>query len=389
MTSLGETLIAARQAKGYTLDQATKDTMIAKRYLLALESEDFSAFPAEAYTLGFLKNYSEYLSLDSAQMLSLYRVLKIQEQAVPFDELLHPPSRLPRILVTSALILLIAGGAGAGLFILLTRPRSEVVVAPQERKAREWTLPGAHPDRIYPGDAVVIMLPDAGNAEEGDAGVDAAKAGYRIVLESLGEVATFKTPAGAVVLDMSGATEIDINNDGRADLFIVVNDIARESPDKNGADITFNLDEAALSAAASLSVPLQDGAVPAQAIASTDTPVSGAAPVLFNQERPAPMTLQAVFSGNCMFRWEILSEPSRAGRNEVYFNRGDVQEIRANNGVRLWVSNAGALKMTAIVGGRNVSVELGQGGEVVVVADVRWVIDEDRRYRLVLQKLET
>jgi cytoskeletal protein RodZ len=385
MTSLGETLIAARQAKGYTLDQATKETMIAKRYLLALESEDFSAFPAEAYTLGFLKNYSEYLSLDSAQMLSLYKMLKIQEQAVPFDALLHPPSQLPRILITAALILLIVGGAGAGLFMFFTRPKQEIAAVAQERKAREWTLPGSHPDRVYPGDTVVIMLGDAGATDGAAGGVEGAapEAVYRILLESLSEVATLKTPAGAVVLDMSSTTEIDVNNDGTPDLFIVVNDIARESPEKNGADITFNLDEAALAG----TVARQ--AESTEAFAGAPAPTSGAAQVLFSQERPAPMTLQAVFSGNCMFRWEILSEPARAGRNEVYFNRGDVQEIRANNGVRLWISNAGALKMTAIVGGRNVSVELGQGGEVVVVADVRWVIDEDRRYRLVLQRLET
>jgi hypothetical protein len=40
-----------------------------------------------------------------------------------------------------------------------------------------------------------------------------------------------------------------------------------------------------------------------------------------------------------------------------------------------------------IGGGRTVPVELGGAGEVVV-ADIRWVRDEENRYRMVLMRLE-
>ncbi len=57
MTGLGRMLSEARQARGVTLEQAERDTRIVRRYLAALEQEDFGAFPAEVYARGFLRSY--------------------------------------------------------------------------------------------------------------------------------------------------------------------------------------------------------------------------------------------------------------------------------------------------------------------------------------------
>jgi hypothetical protein len=88
-----------------------------------------------------------------------------------------------------------------------------------------------------------------------------------------------------------------------------------------------------------------------------------------------------------MFRWEILAERDRRDRNEQYFQRSDELNIQAQNGIRMWVSNAAAVKIQVIGGGRTVPLEIGGVGEVVV-ADVRWVRDEDGRFRLILLRLE-
>ena len=89
-----------------------------------------------------------------------------------------------------------------------------------------------------------------------------------------------------------------------------------------------------------------------------------------------------------MFRWEILFERDRRDRNERYFQRSDELNIQAQNGIRIWASNAQAAKFQVIGGGRTVPVELGGAGEVVVT-DIRWVRDEDNRYRLIIARLET
>jgi hypothetical protein len=89
-----------------------------------------------------------------------------------------------------------------------------------------------------------------------------------------------------------------------------------------------------------------------------------------------------------MFRWEILNERDRPGRNQNYFQRAEDLNIQAQNGIRIWASNAQAVRCQVIGGGRTVPVELGAAGEVIV-ADIRWVRDENNQYRLMYIRLET
>jgi hypothetical protein len=181
---------------------------------------------------------------------------------------------------------------------------------------------------------------------------------------------------------------VDINSDGIGDLRITVADFVRNEP-ATGASIRFELSDlvftggnippvnAAGSEAPDESIPLQEAAGAAAANI----------PVIFTSPSAYPFTLQAVFQGYCMFRWEILGERDRRDRNEQYFVRTDERNIQAQNGIRIWVSNAAAVRLQVIGGGRTVPLEIGGAGEVVV-ADVRWVRDEDGRFRLVLIQLD-
>ena len=109
--TLGSKLKTAREAKGLSLNIIYQETKIAARYLEALEQEDFNAFPGESYILGFLKNYGEYLDLDVNELLSLYRVIKIQEQPVPLERLFKLPSQAWVVIIA-----IIAAAAALGLF---------------------------------------------------------------------------------------------------------------------------------------------------------------------------------------------------------------------------------------------------------------------------------
>ena len=42
-------------------------------YLEALENDDFSDFPGDVYTYGFLKNYAQFLGLDAQPLIDMYR----------------------------------------------------------------------------------------------------------------------------------------------------------------------------------------------------------------------------------------------------------------------------------------------------------------------------
>jgi len=119
-----------------------------------------------------------------------------------------------------------------------------------------------------------------------------------------------------------------------------------------------------------------------------NTAAASTVTVIPSSANPYPFTLQINFQGYCMFRWEILNERDRRGTNQRYFQRNAALDIQAQNGIRIWVSNASAARYQVIGGGRTFPVEVGAIGEVVV-SDIRWVRDDDGRYRVILVRLET
>jgi cytoskeletal protein RodZ len=365
--SLGTKLKTAREQGGLNFDQVSREINIAGRYLEALEAEDFSIFPGEPYVTGFLRNYGEYLGLDVQELLSLYRALKIQEQPVPVEQLLRSPSPVPRILVILALTLVVLAAAGGGAWLFINRPRKAAAAAPSLRTSSEYVMDADSLERrLYRGDSVLVPL-----------GADQ----YKLELSGLGEALTVTTPTGAVVLDLSQRVTVDLNSDGIAELQIIAADFVKNDS-AQGALLRFEI----------FNNPVVEAPFPASeggaGIPEASAVSLSGATVIFSSPNPYPFTLQSVFQGYCMFRWEILFERDRRDRNEQYFQRSDELNIQAQNGIRMWASNAQAAKLQVIGGGRTVPLELGGAGEVVV-ADVRWVRDEENRYRLILARLET
>ena len=69
---IGERLVQARAERGLTLEDAERDTRISRRYLEALENEQFDVIPAPVYARGFLRSYSQYLGLETAPLLARF-----------------------------------------------------------------------------------------------------------------------------------------------------------------------------------------------------------------------------------------------------------------------------------------------------------------------------
>jgi cytoskeletal protein RodZ len=356
--SLGAKLKAARELKGCTYEQASRDTNIAARYLEGLETENYGIFPGEPYILGFLRNYGDYLGLDVQELLSLYRAFKIQEQPIPVDQLLQPPRRFPKVIAGIVILLLIAGAAGS-VYFFLNRPGTSPPAVVRARPAMEYLLnTDILEQRFYQGDSILVP-----------SGEDQ----YELTLANLGDIVTITTPNDQVRLDLSQIVSVDINNDGSLELQITLMDFAKNESSA-GALLRFELIRA-----------LPDPVAPVPP-AVAGSPVAPAT-VVFSSPSAFPFTLQVSFQGYCMFRHEILFERDRRDRIEQYYQRGNELNIQAQNGIRIWASNAQTVKLQVIGGGRTVPLELGGPGEVVV-ADVRWVRDEENRYRMVLTRLE-
>ena len=107
MTELGRTLSQARVQRGLTLEDCERDTRISKRYLDALEREDWPVFPAPVYSRAFLRTYAQYLGLNPADLMRMFHAqAEEQQQATEFKPLpeIKPPP------VTGSTSWLMAGG---------------------------------------------------------------------------------------------------------------------------------------------------------------------------------------------------------------------------------------------------------------------------------------
>jgi flagellar biosynthesis protein FlhG len=68
----GELLQRVRESQGIDLQQIAQKTKISVAHLRAIESDDFSALPAEVYTRGFVGQVAQLLGLDATQATRTY-----------------------------------------------------------------------------------------------------------------------------------------------------------------------------------------------------------------------------------------------------------------------------------------------------------------------------
>src|SRR6478609_8326747 len=76
MSGFGDALRHARANKGVTLTEAERAIRIPRKYLRALEDEDFLALPEGVYSRGIVRNYAQYLNLDPDDAISYFEELR-------------------------------------------------------------------------------------------------------------------------------------------------------------------------------------------------------------------------------------------------------------------------------------------------------------------------
>ncbi|KPJ82981.1 MAG: hypothetical protein AMS17_18260, partial [Spirochaetes bacterium DG_61] len=123
MNQLGPLFREARAQSGKSIDDAVKETKIAKRYLLAIENENFDIFPGETYLIGFIRNYSQFLGLDPDEMILKYRDYKIQEQPAPIEQLTAKPRYQKRFILIGVIFVIVISTV---LYVLLSSSRERV-----------------------------------------------------------------------------------------------------------------------------------------------------------------------------------------------------------------------------------------------------------------------
>ncbi len=83
MEEIAKTLKEARHRLGLTFEEAERSTRIRAHYLEALEKGELQSIPSQVQARGFLKNYSEYLGLDSGPILQRYSEVVHSQRTLP------------------------------------------------------------------------------------------------------------------------------------------------------------------------------------------------------------------------------------------------------------------------------------------------------------------
>lgn len=163
MIGLGPILTEARETRGVTLDEAERETRISRRYLLALEEEEFDIFPAQVQARGFLRMYAQYLGLDTSEMLALFPQDSVMEES---DGLIHRdrlfreqrpsarpqmPSidlRQPRVVLAGGIValLLVCGLIGGLCASGRERATAELMLLAEQGRAGTLRVPDVRED---------------------------------------------------------------------------------------------------------------------------------------------------------------------------------------------------------------------------------------------------
>lgn len=377
MESIGEKLKTRREEQGYSIEQVARDTNIAKRYLEALEIEDFSVFPGEPYLIGFLRNYAEYLNLDPEGMVTLYKNFKIQSQPLPMDELLvQKDRRIPWIIL--GVVIVVAALVTGGYFLFpVIFPRDRDLTAEQtEPEQTETVEEGSIIEfqdellerRFLQGDTIVIPFKDKL---------------HQLELSNIDEKVTLTVPDGTYVLRIGDERAIDLDGDADMDIKISLTDIDISGRDRSAV---LRLDRFVKQIAApSELVESESDTEPAEAevsgpvsTGSPGAPERAVAPVtIIESNTVEPFAVSMIFRGYCLLRYSIDGNDPE----ERYFHKGETIELDVSRDIKLWLSNAG--NMIAKVAGAD--VEMGRPGQVTV-RTISWIESEDT-YSLMLAPL--
>lgn len=382
MEAIGEKLKAAREEKGYSADQVARDTNIARRFILAMEGEDFDVFPGDTYLIGFLRNYADYLGLDPERIINLYRNMKIQEQPIPMDELIRGKRKAPnqKLILFILVGLVVLAGAGFGLYSYIqSAPGTEPAVAeeaPAEGGAESSSADTYEMDqeivarRFRSGQSIIIHM------SEGK---------VPLSIRDIGETVALTTPDGLQEIGLGQSVSLDLTLDGVEDLLVEVQDI-----DSRGgtAVIRFDRGVGRTGDAAAATGEAEGGTQVASAesadgeivepVEYNETPASPdrtrTSTVITTSDSAEPFRLSVVFRGYSLVRYLKDNDI----REQRYFNKDDTFQLDVNREVMLWISNAGTFK--AQIAGRDITV--GQPGEVAAQL-IRWEkADDSDQYQL-------
>lgn len=371
MEELGTYLKEVRLSLNLSIDKVVEETHIIKKFIEAIESEQFNAFPGEAYLKGFLRTYSEYLGLDPEDVVRRYERIKLAESPTPMEQLIPKPRFDFRPLLLIAFIVLIAGFAIWGI-VAISLNVSKNIANADSRKDKKVTTT-----------TVNLKKEEIKNVKKEETVFSFTEKEKELTLKK-NDIVEFdvggeKIPLNVkeinptvVIADGKGKEyflikgyqqRLDLNGDNSNDVEIVLN-----SWDNKVANINFktNLFE----------TPKGDGA------SNTVVNLQGD-----NAEFIGKRTLIEEINFDINVQNETFLRYKNDDLDEVegYQKAGTIINIKAQKNVILWFSNAGAVTLNFKTFGKTLSP--GDVGKIEV-KNIKWVQNSLGEYELHISNLK-
>lgn len=360
MGQVGSILFEARNNKGLDISQVALDTNIEKIYIEALENDDYKKIPAEAYVVGFLRNYSEYLGLDANEIIRQYKNIKIEDTEVP-QEILLPKKQLPLVKICTSIVIavLVLLALYFGLTSLLnskkdvtygTIPKAQNEENLLDRKQQEYELApdSSLEEKVFKGDSFKANI--------------GGESYVVTVLSTHPHLAIKIADKGDRIIETSETKLFDLDGDDISDIEISVN--GHTENENEGLKVL-------VSTGSDIGKEHTGDVVDRDIIARKENVQKDTNyKTYFTGKQPYPIVLNAEFSGYCLFRVDI----DKKNRMEQFYQKGArVENLKAQNVFRVWASNGFVVKCVLIAGGDSKDLGvIGKPGEVVV-KDFKWI----------------
>lgn len=216
---VGTILAAARRERGIELDAVSKELNIARRFLEALERDNFDALPGSTYAIGFVRSYGDYLGLDTE---TLTRAVKRHCRPEPVQPPTFTPEPAEELRRPALSIVMVTGFAFAGILVgwkIVTSGAEEGAITPPAAAAigeyvsdKTGTAPAPAENRVAQAAAAVV--------EEGDGPVDAklatAEPQETVEKAMIGEFTTAVPASSETVADAQANAQRPAEDDAKA-----------------------------------------------------------------------------------------------------------------------------------------------------------------------------
>ena len=123
-TSVGQQLLAAREAAGISLEDIAAQTRIPTRHLESIETSDWDKLPAPTYTMGFAKSYATAVGLDRNEIADQLRAEMGGMRATVTQSEVFEPVDPARVMPLGLVIAAVVAAAVIVAFLLWNQSRS-------------------------------------------------------------------------------------------------------------------------------------------------------------------------------------------------------------------------------------------------------------------------